>query len=174
MAADLVIVIWPLWGLMNAFASSSTMGPVFWFKGLFVQCSQYAHGQYQCDNYLDPVFNQSGNLILVRTLGVLSMITACVSCGLLLMGLDCIRLFEDNPGRKLYIMRSGIASLLTSGLLLFCISIFYATYIKREFDWFDQGYKSIRYILILIASSDFIQSIGFIQSIRSIHDWMDL
>ena len=87
------------------------MGPVFMFKGLFVQCAQYMGGQYQCDNYLSPVFDQTWNLILgrqiiegnrltillsVRTMGVLSMIFACVSTGLLLMGLDCIRMFEGE------------------------------------------------------------------------------
>jgi len=65
------------------------------------------------------------------------MITACIGCGLLLMGLDCIRLYEDNPARKLFIMRTGILSLLTSGILLFCVSIFYATFIKKEFEWFE-------------------------------------
>ena len=64
MAGCLVIIIWPLWGLMNATTSSSVMGPVFMFKGLFVQCAQYMGGQYQCDNYLSPVFDQSWNLIL--------------------------------------------------------------------------------------------------------------
>ena len=42
------------------------MGPVFMFKGLFVQCAQYMGGQYQCDNYLSPVFDQTWNLILGR------------------------------------------------------------------------------------------------------------
>ena len=94
MAGCLVIIIWPLWGLMNATTSrsesyfiirwpnneiaicepfsvfivwthkSSVMGPVFMFKGLFVQCAQYMGGQYQCDNYLSPVFDQTWNLIL--------------------------------------------------------------------------------------------------------------
>ena len=68
MSGCLVIIIWPLWGLMNATASSSVMGPVFMFKGLFVQCAQYMGGQYQCDNYLNPVFDQSWNLILGRNL----------------------------------------------------------------------------------------------------------
>jgi len=137
MSGCLVIIIWPLWGLMNATASSSVMGPVFMFKGLFVQCAQYMGGQYQCDNYLNPVFDQSWNLILVRTLGVLAMICACVSTGLLLMGIDCIRMFEDNPSRKLIIMRFGVFMLLTSGILLSCISIFYAHFIKREFHWYE-------------------------------------
>jgi len=137
MAGCLVIIIWPLWGLMNATTSSSVMGPVFMFKGLFVQCAQYMGGQYQCDNYLSPVFDQTWNLILVRTMGVLSMIFACVSTGLLLMGLDCIRMFEENPTRKLIIMRFGVFMLLTSGILLSCISIFYAHFIKREFHWYE-------------------------------------
>ena len=64
MAGDLVIIIWPLWGLMSASQSTSVMGPVFTFKGLFVQCLQYQGGQYQCDNYLKPVFEQPWQLIL--------------------------------------------------------------------------------------------------------------
>jgi len=65
------------------------------------------------------------------------MILACVSTGLLLMGIDCIRMFEDNPARKLIIMRFGVFMLLTSGILLSCISIFYAHFIKREFHWYE-------------------------------------
>ena len=72
MSTVLVIVIWPLWGLMNAAASSSILGPIFGFKGLFVQCAQYMSGQYQCDNYLKPVFEQSTALVMIRTFGVLS------------------------------------------------------------------------------------------------------
>ena len=111
MAGDLVIIIWPLWGLMSASQSTSVMGPVFTFKGLFVQCLQYQGGQYQCDNYLKPVFEQPWQLILgeiwkifwfswfvfkVRTMGVLSMITACLATGLLLLGLDCCRIWEGK------------------------------------------------------------------------------
>lgn len=73
MAGDLVIIIWPLWGLMSASQSTSVMGPVFTFKGLFVQCLQYQGGQYQCDNYLKPVFEQPWQLIL----GEIFKITHC-------------------------------------------------------------------------------------------------
>ena len=34
-------------------------------------------------------------------------------------------------------MRFGVFMLLTSGILLSCISIFYAHFIKREFHWYE-------------------------------------
>jgi len=72
MTTNLVIIIWPLWGLMNAGVSSSILGPIFGFKGLFVQCAQYMSGQYQCDNYVKPLFELPPRLIMIRTFGVLS------------------------------------------------------------------------------------------------------
>lgn len=137
MTSTLVICIWPLWGLMNAGASASTLGPVFGFKGLFVECIQYMSGQYQCDNYLYPVFEQPWPLVFVRTFGVLAMLLACIGTGLCLLGLDCIRVAESDEQNKKKLQRGGVAMLLISGMCMTSICIFYAIVVKREFKWFQ-------------------------------------
>ena len=55
----------------------------------------------------------------------------------ILINNGCELCFIENPTRKLIIMRFGVFMLLTSGILLSCISIFYAHFIKREFHWYE-------------------------------------
>ena len=40
-----IIIIWPLWALMNSAVSAPTLGAIFLFKGIFVQCLQYMPGK---------------------------------------------------------------------------------------------------------------------------------
>merc|ERR1712227_899365 len=57
--AHVTITIWPLWALMNSAVSTPALAQIFFFKGIFVQCAQYMPGQFQCDNFLRPVFSLS-------------------------------------------------------------------------------------------------------------------
>ena len=46
---------------------------LFFFKGLFVQCLQWMPGQFQCDNFLRPVFSLSGYALAQRALAIFSI-----------------------------------------------------------------------------------------------------
>jgi len=70
--AHLVVIIWPLWALMNEAVTTPTILQIFFFKGLFVQCLQWMPGQFQCDNFLRPVFSLSGYALAQRSLAIFS------------------------------------------------------------------------------------------------------
>lgn len=62
---------------------------------------------------------------------------AVVGTGLLLMGMDCIRLAEDNEVTKRKILRGGIFIIFLSGGCLTFIVIYFATVIKKEYNWYN-------------------------------------
>ena len=80
-------MIWPLWALMNSAVSSPALGAIFFFKGIFAQCAQYMPGQFQCDNFLRPVFSLTAYAICQRAFAVLSCIIMGVALILLLLGM---------------------------------------------------------------------------------------
>ena len=46
--------------------------------GLFVQCLQWMPGQFQCDNFLRPIFSMSALSIFEQALGIISTILSRV------------------------------------------------------------------------------------------------
>ena len=50
------------------------------------KCAQYMPGQYQCDNYLRPVFTLTNTEMLFRTFAVLSTLLMAISLILMLIG----------------------------------------------------------------------------------------
>merc|ERR1711892_349651 len=117
--ATTTIVIWPLWALMNGATSSPVFGPVFLFKGLFVQCLQYMPGQYQCDNYMRPVFTLTSFEILTRCFGILSCILDGICLILMLVGMECSKvLLAARPNIKVKIMKLVVFLLFSSSIML--------------------------------------------------------
>jgi len=137
MATLLVLTIWPLWALMNGAASASQLVSIFGFKGLWVQCMQFQGGQFQCDNYIKPLFDLPNSLLFVRFNGALSMIIVCVGTGLILIGLECIRLLEDQPNLKRRVLKFGIFLILLSGVFMSTNCVYFMSMIKKEYRWYD-------------------------------------
>ena len=85
--AHVTIVIWPLWALMNSAVSSPALGQIFFFKGIFTQCAQWMPGQFQCDNFLRPVFSLTAYAIIQRSFAILSCIVQGVAIIFMLIGM---------------------------------------------------------------------------------------
>ena len=62
---------------------------------------------------------------------------ACVGTGLLLMGINCIRVSEENEKTKRRILHGGILLLFLSGASLTFICVFYAAIIRKEYGWYS-------------------------------------
>ena len=71
-ACHLVITIWPLWAKQSDATTSPVFGPVFLFKGIFASCASPGGGQFDCNNYLRPVFTLSHIEFANRTFAVMS------------------------------------------------------------------------------------------------------
>ena len=121
------ITIWPLWALMNGATSSPVFGPIFLFKGIFAQvltfnptqithlepkpnsvkCAQYMPGQFQCDNYLRPVFTLTSFELVQRTFAILSCILLGIALILMLVGMETSKIFlrEENVHIKMKLMK---------------------------------------------------------------------
>ena len=133
--ATTTIVIWPLWALMNGATSSPVFGPVFLFKGLFVQCLQYMPGQYQCDNYLRPVFTLTSFEILTRCFGILSCILDGMCLLLMLIGMECSKvLLANHPNIKVKIMKLVVFLLFNSSIMLLVTAILFTLQIRSDFN----------------------------------------
>ena len=66
---------------------SYTAASKFIFQGLFVQCLQWMPGQFQCDNFLRPIFSMSALAIFEQAFAILSTIMMGVALILLLCGM---------------------------------------------------------------------------------------
>ena len=70
-------------------------------------------GQYQCDNYLRPVFTLTNTEMLFRTFAVLSTLLMAISLILMLIGLDSFwvcdnrELVRYGPGKSESLERHG-------------------------------------------------------------------
>ena len=139
------ITIWPLWALMNGATSSPVFGPIFLFKGIFaqvyhsilylthitspilygsyyillkllIQCAQYMPGQFQCDNYLRPVFTLTSFELVQRTFAILSCILLGIALIMMLIGMETSKIFlrEENVHIKMKLMKGPAFRLLWS------------------------------------------------------------
>ena len=63
---------------------------------------------------------------------------ACIGTGLLLMGINCIRLAEENEGIKRKLLRGGILLIFLSGACLTFICVYFAAVIKKEYSWYNE------------------------------------
>lgn len=59
MVCLLFVTFWNQWAVSGR-ASSSMLGPVWAFKGLWEECSQYMSGQYQCTDFQLAMFDLPG------------------------------------------------------------------------------------------------------------------
>lgn len=91
--SEVILLIWPLWALMNSAVSSPTLGAIFFFKGLFSQCVQYMPGQYQCDNGLRPLFLKTPVTICMQSFAIISQVFLGISLALQLFGMECSKCF---------------------------------------------------------------------------------
>lgn len=131
--AHITIVIWPLWALMNSAVSSPALGAIFFFKGIFAQCAQYMPGQFQCDNFLRPVFSLSAYAIIQRSLAIISCIGMAASLILMLFGMESTKVFLKNPEFKVQIMKGAAVVMGTSAFMLLVCASLYASTLAKEF-----------------------------------------
>ena len=119
---------------MNGATSSPVFGPIFLFKGIFaqvyylyltyandilwyslynvlvellIQCAQYMPGQFQCDNYLRPVFTLTSFELVQRTFAILSCILLGIALIMMLIGMETSKIFlrEENVHIKMKLMK---------------------------------------------------------------------
>ena len=74
-------------------------------------------GQFQCDNYLRPVFTLTSFEILTRTFGILSCILTGICLILMLLGMECSKvLLSDSAYIKVKLMKLVSLILFFSGM----------------------------------------------------------
>lgn len=65
--------IWNQWSKTSGPASSSLLGSIWGFNGIWIQCLQYNSGQYQCDDYSLALFDLPGQYIIEKRTTILSV-----------------------------------------------------------------------------------------------------
>lgn len=106
------------------------------YEGLWVRCTTYIQGQFQCDNYDESYLALPVSLQCQRAFMVIAGIFSV--CGLIAsaMGQDCIHAVKGK--QKVYSARSGGILMIIAGLLTLASVSWYASEVVREF-WTDQA-----------------------------------
>ena len=83
---------------------------------LLIQCAQYMPGQFQCDNYLRPVFTLTSFELVQRTFAILSCILLGIALIMMLIGMETSKIFlrEENVHIKMKLMKGPAFRLLRS------------------------------------------------------------
>ena len=83
---------------------------------LLIQCAQYMPGQFQCDNYLRPVFTLTSFELVQRTFAILSCILLGIALIMMLIGMETSKIFlrEENVHIKMKLMKGPALRLLRS------------------------------------------------------------
>ena len=73
----------------------------------WIKCAQYMPGQFQCDNYLRPVFTLTSFELVQRTFAILSCILLGIALILMLVGMETSKIFlrEENVHIKMKLMK---------------------------------------------------------------------
>ena len=91
-------------------------GPCYILLKLLIQCAQYMPGQFQCDNYLRPVFTLTSFELVQRTFAILSCILLGIALIMMLIGMETSKIFlrEENVHIKMKLMKGPAFRLLRS------------------------------------------------------------
>lgn len=119
-------------------------------NGLWMKCTTYATGNWDCDDYDRIFLGLPTRLQAARMLGIGSILTGIVAFFLLMIGIECIPVGTGSQKRTFRIIAGSLA-VFSSGFLLVATS-WYARDITRNFELTTQqisnnmGTNNQRYI----------------------------
>jgi len=111
-----VSVCMPTWSKNDP--TDTTRDSIQTIKGLWMQCTTFAAGNWDCDDYDRIFLGLPAQLQAGRMLGIGSILCAIVGFCVCVIGLDCMPLVNSSSQKKTFRLVSGSLCLISSLLLL--------------------------------------------------------
>jgi len=128
-ALTLVSITMPQWSKNDPF--DTTRDSIQTIKGLWKQCTTFAAGNWDCDDYDRLFLGLPARLQAGRLLAIGSVACGIIGFFLGIVGLDCIPAISEASTKSRMRLISGILTLISS-LFLLIATCWYANDIRRQ------------------------------------------
>lgn len=121
----------PQWK-MSSYAGDTIVTAQAIYEGLWMSCVMQSTGQMQCKSF-DSLLVLSSTLQATRALMVSSIIVGLIAIFIAVMGMKCLKAFEDEREKKAKVAVTGGALFLIAGLAVLIGTAWYGSLIAKEF-----------------------------------------
>ncbi|CAK8698659.1 unnamed protein product [Clavelina lepadiformis] len=148
---------WNQWSV-NGPTSDGLLGPIWAWRSLWGDCIQYQGGQYQCQGQ-NSMFLTPGFKIAIRGLMITSICLSVSGCFLILLGMQCTRIFENNAAMKRKLMFISGLFYAIAGIFTFISVSWFTWKIYNEFFSFENQAGMFKWELGAAVYLGFVSSV---------------